>query len=335
MDPFFQSESLKDLYLNFIKDWEANKSITVNSSGSTGEAKEIFLTKDQLMLSASKTIHFFNLSSGIKALLCLSMNTIAGKMMIARSIVGNWDLTICEPTSNPLHDLNDDFDFAAFVPLQLQKIIDEDVEKLKRIKIIIVGGAPISNTLENQLKTHGITVFQTFGMTETVSHIALKKMGLQSEKNYKTLTGITVSEKNDKLIIDYPEMQKEAFVTNDLVRIIGPNEFEWIGRADFMINSGGIKLNPELVEDKLNHFIKSPFFITGIFDEKLGMKLALVIESIENIHISKKELQEFLEKYEIPKVYAILNSFVKTESGKTNRFQTLNLIQPIDWKSIY
>lgn len=330
----FQSEKLQKQYLNFIHEWNTNKLISVRTSGSTGEAKEIHFKKEQLILSATKTINFFNLSPGTKALLCLSMNTIAGKMMIARSIVGNWNLHIKEAISNPLCDSNEAFDFAAFVPIQIQKIIEEDVHKLKEIKTIIVGGAPISPALENLLKLHKITAYQTFGMTETVSHIALRKIGFDSEKNYTTLNGISVSEIDDKLIIHYPEMQKDYFLTNDIVRIISTNQFEWLGRADFIINSGGVKLNPELIEQKLTKIFSQPFFITGIPDEKLGTKLALVIENFKGMEITKHQLIEPLEKFELPKVYTILDSFIKTESGKINRIETLKKIDSNNWEII-
>jgi O-succinylbenzoic acid--CoA ligase len=335
MSPFFQSDSLKLSYFNFIKEWETSSLIRVKTSGSTGEAKEICFSQKQMLVSALKTIHFFDLIPESKALLCLSMDTIAGKMMIVRSMVGKWNLIICEPTANPLKYLNEDYDFAAFVPLQIQKILDENPEKLKRIKTIIVGGSPISNELIEKLKTNDITVYQTFGMTETVSHIALRKIGKNSEQYYTTLNGISVSESNSQLAISYPEMFNQELVTNDIVQIISSDKFEWLGRADFIINSGGIKMNPELLENKLSLLYSFPFFLTGLPDEILGSKLALVIEKQDELFVSKNELLNFLEKFEIPKVYVVLDSFIRTESGKINRIQTLNKIESTQWNTIH
>ncbi len=335
MTPFFQSDSLKFSYFNFIKEWEENPLICVKSSGSTGDAKEIFISKEQMILSASKTIDFFNLKPKTKALLCLSMETIAGKMMLVRSIVGKWNLTISEPNANPLKEMNEEFDFAAFVPLQIQNILDENPDKLKKINTIIVGGAPISDELAEKLKMNEITVYQTFGMTETVSHIALRKIGNDSEKQYTTLKGITVSENEGELIVNYPEMFEKNLETNDLVKICAPNKFEWLGRADFIINSGGIKLNPEQIENKLSRILNLSFFLVGLPDHSLGTKLALILEENEDFSISKKQLQQVLDKYEIPKVYAVVNSFNRTESGKINRRQTLKNIDSTNWKTIH
>lgn len=334
MSPTFKNKTLKIPFLMFIEEWKNKEIIHVNSSGSTNVSKKISLTKNQMILSATKTIDFFKFKSGIKALLCLSLETIAGKMMVVRAIVGNWNLTVCNPESNPLTDIYEDFDFAAMVPIQIQKILEDNPEKLKRIKTIIVGGAPISDELAEKLKLHEITVYQTFGMTETVSHIALRKIGKFSENSYTTLDGITVSDNKGRLVINYPEMFKTELITNDIVNVISSKKFEWLGRADFIINSGGIKLNPEMIENKLSGLFHFPFFLTGITDEKLGTKLALVIEKQQSLNISKNEMKIIVEKYEIPKVYVILNSFILTESGKINRTQTLKKIKPNDWKEI-
>jgi O-succinylbenzoic acid--CoA ligase len=306
----------------------------VLTSGSTGEPKKILIAKEKMILSANKTIRFFNLQDRVDALVCLSLNTIAGKMMLVRSLVGKWNLTIVEPAVNPLLNSDENIDFVALVPLQLERILIECPDKIRQIETVIVGGAPVSNSLINLLKENEMTVYQTFGMTETVSHIALRKIGKETDAFYKTVDGVEVSDLDGNLIIHYPEMFEEPLRTNDLVKIISPKQFEWLGRSDFMINSGGVKLNPEKIEQKLSELIPYSFFITGLKDDRLGQKLALVIENNSNFIPEKVRFQSVLDKFELPKVYINVKEFDRTKSGKVNRIKTIQNIQSNDWKAI-
>jgi O-succinylbenzoic acid--CoA ligase len=330
----FQNEAIEKDYLKFKSDWDYNDSIEVFTSGSTGKPKKIFILKEKMILSATKTIRFFNLQEGINALVCLSLETIAGKMMLVRSLVGKWNLTIVEPAVNPLLNSDENIDFLALVPLQLERILIECPDKIRQIETVIVGGAPVSNSLINLLKENEMTVYQTFGMTETVSHIALRKIGKETDAFYKTVDGVEVSDLDGNLIIHYPEMFEEPSRTNDVVKIISPKQFEWLGRSDYMINSGGVKLNPEKIEQKLSELIPYSFFITGLKDDRLGQKLALVIENNSNFKPEKVRFQSVLEKFEIPKVYINVKEFDRTKSGKVNRIKTIQNIQSNDWKAI-
>ncbi len=330
----FQNEAIERAYLKFKSDWKKNDSIEVLTSGSTGKPKKIFIPKEKMILSAKKTINFFNVKDGIHALVCLSLDTIAGKMMLVRSFLGNWKVNVVEPIANPLEYIDGKIDFIALVPLQLERILIESPENVKKINIIIVGGAPVSNSLINLLKENEMTVFQTFGMTETVSHIALRKIGMQTDDFYETVDGVKVSDLDGNLIIHYPEMFDEPLTTNDIVKIISPTKFEWLGRSDFMINSGGVKLNPEKIEHKLVEIIPFPFFICGLNDEVLGQKLGLVIENNSNFVPEKVKFQAVLEKFEIPKVFITVNEFVRTKSGKMNRLKTIENLNSDDWKTI-
>lgn len=330
----FQNEALSLAFLKFKTEWDYNDSIEVFTSGSTGEPKKICIPKQKMILSATKTIRFFNLHEGINALICLSLETIAGKMMLARAYVGKWNLTIVEPAANPLLNVAENIDFVALAPLQLERILIECPEKIQRIKTIIVGGAPVSNSLIKLLKENELTVYQTFGMTETVSHIALRKIGKETDDFYKTVDGVEVSEINGDLVIHYSEMFQEPIRTNDVVKIISPKQFEWLGRSDFMINSGGLKLNPEKIEQKLSELIPFSFFITGLNDERLGQKLALVIENNLDFIPKKVRFQSALNKFEIPKVYSNVKDFDRTKSGKVNRLKTIQKIKIDDWKTI-
>ena len=330
----FQNESLDKAYLKFKTEWDYNDSIEVFTSGSTGEPKKIFIPKDKMILSATKTIRFFNLREGINALVCLSLETIAGKMMLARAFVGKWNLTIVEPAANPLLNIDENMDFVALAPLQLERILNESSDKIQLIKTIIVGGAPVSNSLINLLKENELTVYQTFGMTETVSHIALRKIGKETDAFYKTVDGVEVSDLDGDLVIHYSEMFLQPIRTNDVVKIISPKQFEWLGRSDYIINSGGVKLNPEKIEQKLSDLLPFSFFITGLKDARLGQKLALVIENNSNFIPEKVRLQSVLDKFEIPKVYINIKGFDRTKSGKVNRLKTIQKIKMDDWKAI-
>ncbi len=330
----FQNEAIEKDYLKFKSDWKNNDSIQVLTSGSTGEPKKILIPKEKMILSANKTIGFFNFQERINALVCLSLDTIAGKMMLVRALVGKWNFTIVEPTANPLLNIDENIDFVAFVPLQLERILIESPAKIQRIKTIIVGGAPVSSSLINLLKEKEMTVYQTFGMTETVSHIALRKIGMQTDAFYKTVDGVEVSDLDGNLIIHYPEMFDEPMRTNDLVKIISSKEFEWLGRSDFMINSGGVKMNPEKIEQKLAELIPFSFFITGLNDDRLGQKMALVIENNSNFIPDKFRFHSVLDKFEIPKVYINVKEFDRTKSGKVNRLKTVQKIKMDDWKAI-
>lgn len=330
----FENESLEKAFLKFKADWELNNSFEVFSSGSTGKPKKILLSKEKMFLSAKKTISFFKLEEGTSAMLCLSIETIAGKMMLARSFVGKWNLWIVEPRSNPILNSDKKIDFVALVPMQLERILLETPEKIKLFKIIIVGGAPVSDFLQNLLKKYKVTVFQTFGMTETLSHIALRKIGYEKEQHYNTIDGVEVSVKSQNLVIHYPEMFENPIQTNDLVKIHSPRQFEWLGRSDFMINSGGIKINPEKIEQKLAEYIPFPFFVTGLDDKTLGQKLALVIESLFDFIPEKQFLIKGVEKYEVPKVFVNIDKFERTNSGKINRLKTLEKLNTNDWQEI-
>lgn len=322
------SDDIKSDVETFLKEWYNKETyITVQTSGSTGIPTTIYLEKNKMIVSAEKTLSFLNIKPGSTALLCLSTHTIAGKMMIVRSIVGDLRLIVGPLSSLPLKDFDEQIDFVAMVPLQVQTELENEPEKLRTIRSCIIGGGPISQKLEASLDAKKISVYHTFGMTETISHVAMRKAGFNGEKIFRAIPGIRFSAPDDKLIIHYPEIGIDALQTNDIVRLISETSLEWIGRSDFMINTGGVKINPEEVETQLSAFLQVPFFISGIPDEKLGQKIILVIES-ENTSIpSKEELKEHLSIYAIPKQVYFLNSFIRTLSGKINRIETLKLIE--------
>ena len=311
----------------FLEQWfDTNDYVEVKTSGSTGMPKAIRLQKEQMENSAKATGAFFELVEGTKALLCLSTDYIAGKMMLVRALTLGWHLDVVEPVSNPLEGIDAVYDFCAMVPMQLANSLDN----LTKVKILIVGGGAVSDTLQEKIKNISTSVYATYGMTETITHIALKKLNNYNVvENYKVLPHVKVSVDNRGcLVIDAPTISDERIITNDVVKLISETEFEWLGRYDYVINSGGIKLVPEQIEQKLSEIINDRFFVAGISDDIYGEKLILVVESSERNNVISNVVRNLktLTKYEIPKEIYFLPKFVETETKKIQRRKTLDLV---------
>ncbi|GAA4898459.1 AMP-binding protein [Flaviramulus aquimarinus] len=313
---------------NFLLDWlDAKDHITVKTSGSTGKPKRINIKKQAMVNSAIATGDFFNLKPGSKVLHCLPSNFIAGKMMMVRAIVLGLELDMVEPTALPLIDYEKDYEFCAFTPMQLKNF----AKYLRHIKTVIVGGGQVSNTIIESIKDKKPHVYETYGMTETVSHIAVRKLNNfddpeQGEVSYfKTLPKVNISQDNRGcLVIDAPHLSDNVIITNDIVKIYSQTEFQWLGRYDNVINSGGIKLFPEVIEKKLQDKIDDAFFIASKPDDTLGQKLILVIESkTNNLNPS---IFETLDTYEKPKEVITIANFKETASGKIHRKKTLEAL---------
>ena len=301
---------------DFLLDWFDEKSyIDLQTSGTTGTPKIIRTNKQTMVNSALATGDFFELSPGDKALYCLPTKYIAGKMMLVRSFILGLDIDFVEPNSHPLTKNETKYDFVAMVPLQAQN----SLAGLKNVKKMIVGGAKMSKSLEKSLLKGKTQVYETYGMTETITHIAAKKVG---ENAFSILPNIHISQ-NEKncLVIDAPKISEELIVTNDLVEILNDNQFVFLGRIDNVVNSGGIKLIPEQIEEKLANDIHSRFFLGGIPDAILGEKLVLVIEGEKDAAV---ELSfDGLDKYEKPKNVFYVSKFMETENGKIKRKEML------------
>ncbi len=319
---------LKNKVEEFVSNWNNSSFfIETKTSGSTGKPKIIRLSKTQMITSAKMTGEYFGLSKNKTSLLCLSIDTIAGKMMIVRAIVHQMKLLVGSPQSNPLIGMDEKIDFIALVPLQVNKIINESLSTFKSIESVLIGGASIPQNIIETLKKEKLTCFQSFGMTETVSHIAIRKVGFENEAHYTTLHSVKIeSDEHNELIINAPHLGINNLKTNDLIEVINKNQFIWKGRKDFVINSGGIKLFPEEIERKLSSSILNPFFITSFNDSKLGEKVVLIIESKDGSDILNEKTFINLDKYERPKEVFYLKEFIKTESGKINRIKTKALL---------
>lgn len=281
--------------------------------------------------SAVATGRYFKLTVDDSALLCLPATYIAGKMMLVRAMVLGLNLYIVPPSSNPLSKTSAVFDFAALVPLQAMN----SLLHLHRIKIVLIGGAPVSQELGAQLQTVANFTYETYGMTETITHVAAKRInGLSNTTNnldipFTVLPGISLTvDHRNCLVIDAPKVSNEIISTNDVVELISPTSFRWLGRFDNVINSGGIKLHPELIERILSRYITAPFFVTGLKDQNLGQQIVLVVEGKETPDTIRAVLDSIkeLEAYERPKHIMITAYFQRTESGKIQRAKTLKKV---------
>lgn len=306
----------------FITEWlNADSYLAVKTSGSTGTPKVQRVAKTRMQASAAATNTFFELGPNSTALLALSTNYIAGKMMVVRAFIGGYTLHVQAPEKNPLANLKELLDFAPLVPMQAQA----GIQHLSNVRKLLLGGAPVTDSLRNELvKAAGETqIFQSYGMTETLSHVALREL-TAAEGHYTCLPGITVTEgKRGNLVIHAPDIADAAVETNDAAKMLTPDTFEWLGRLDFVINSGGVKIHPEVVEEKLAPFLNVPFFVHHRPDVELGQAVILVLEGNEITHVLPTQALEKLHPYERPKDVYTVPEFNYTETGKIKRSETI------------
>lgn len=313
--------------LQFCKDWLNNgQEFNINTSGSTGKPKEIIITRNQMITSAEMTAEFFNLKENDTILVNLNTKYIAGMMMLARGLHLNLSISIVEPSSNPLKHINIKDDFYAFVPLQMQSIIESNnIDFLKNAKAIIIGGAPISAYQEELFIKTELPIYSTYGMTETCTHIAIRKVG---EHNFKGLKNVYFDiDKRNCLTINSPTAIENPLITNDVIDLISNQEFIWKGRFDNIINSGGVKIQVEQLESKIESLLNTlnqntRFIISSKPDDKLGSKIILIAEN----EIDKAFIEKNLESYERPKEYFIVSNFPETATGKIDRKKLLIMV---------
>jgi O-succinylbenzoic acid--CoA ligase len=334
---FWEKPRPEDPYLakahDFMRAWKTGQEeFVLHTSGSTGVPKPILISRNQLISSALATGKALNLGKGTRALVCLNINYIAGLMMLVRGMELDWQLTVIEPSSNPLLDIGASvaFDFTALVPMQLASILENPSTRNRANSLgkILLGGAPVSSHLQNEILNIEQPVFQSYGMTETVSHIALRKLNAPLPEDYYTfLPGIQFgTDPRSCLFVSGAVTNGEVVQTNDLVEISG-NTFKWIGRADNVINSGGVKI----VLDRVDEIVAQTFFYLGIAnsffswylpDEKLGQKLVLVVEGQplsfgEDLILD--EIRKRSSAYETPKHIYFAAQFTKTPTGKVDK----------------
>jgi len=313
----------------FILEWVNEKDfVTVNTSGSTGKPKKIQLSKKRMMNSAFMTGKYFGFKSGQKALLCLPCDYIAGKMMVVRAMMWGLDLQIVPPTGNPMATIDQPIDFAAMVPLQVTNIFEQSPNKFKLIKKLIIGGGKVDTQLHAKLQDISTQCYATYGMTETITHVAIKGLNGEHQTNYfEGLSGIHFTmDKRGCLAIEAPRLSEEIVVTNDIIDLKNNQQFEWLGRIDNVINTGGVKVFPEKIETKIEKFIAARFFITAFSDKKLENKVVLIIEGTEwkpkKINALTIDLKHILSKFEQPKAIYFVTQFEETPTKKIQRLRT-------------
>ena len=330
--------------LSFCQAWLTGQEVfTMQTSGSTGAPKQVMANRKQMLASAMATVKTLGLETGGRALVCLNTAYIAGKMMLVRALAYDMNIIANEPSANPIEALPSDAqpNFAALVPLQIHTALKNGsnaINKLNQMRAIIVGGAPVSPALAQQIEDQlSVPVYSTYGMTETLSHIALKRLnGPEKSAYFHVLPGVEVSvNAHDCLIIKAPAISNTTLETQDVVKLIGVGQFEWLGRADYVINTGGIKVHPEVVETTLAQPLRTllgdrRFFVTGFPDAKLGEIVTLIVEgsSIENTEQDKvlKLASVHLPKYQSPKIIRFVPAFEETATGKIHRIRTTNKV---------
>lgn len=299
---------------NFLLEWLNNDSfVFVNTSGSTGKPKQIVLQKSAMIASAKATGLFFNLQPKNTALLCLSADYIAGKMMLVRAITLGLYLDITEPNSSPLEYVK--YDFVAMVPMQ----VANSLKHLHLVQTLLIGGTKVSYQLAESILKTNCKAYESYGMTETISHIAIKQIGAMA---FTVLPNVTISvDERSCLVVEALALSSDRVITNDIVTILNEKQFILKGRIDTVINSGGVKIIPEEVEEKLAKYFSVRFFIASQQDEKLGEKVILVVEG--NSFKVEDSFFSDLSKYQIPKEIVFVDEFTETETNKINRKKTL------------
>lgn len=310
---------------HFLSDWfSSNDSLLQLTSGSTGSPKQLVVQKQHMKNSAALTIDFFGLRSGMTALLCMSPTFIGGRMMVVRALMAGMDLIVVKPGDNPVAQLERSIDFAAMVPFQFARAVKENPEKLNQIRQLILGGAPVSTSLEKAAMPLRTEIWHTYGMSETLSHIALRKInGAGRSAVFRPFPGINLRlDSRGCLIIDAPMLAEAPMITNDLAILYDDGSFEILGRADHVIISAGIKIHPEQLEARLASFIDVPFVVCPIPDSEAGQRVVLVLEgnlSPRNIFDLWRKIVKSLDKPQIPRQIFTLDQLPLTRSGKADR----------------
>lgn len=301
----------------------------VHTSGSTGEPKAMWVEKRRMEASARMTCDFLGLHEGDTALLCMSLDYIAGKMMVVRSLVRGLRLITVEPSGHPLAGVAGQLDFAAMVPMQVWNSLQvaEERERLMTIGNLIIGGGAIDDRLAHELAGFPNRVWSTYGMTETLSHIALRRLsGPGATEWYTPLPGVGLSLTADScLVIDAPAVHDGRLVTNDIAEMAPDGRFKILGRKDNVICSGGLKIQAEEVERLLRAHLREPFIITKRRDEKFGEVVVLLTES--DVDAARDVCQRVLPKYWQPRAYVHTDRIPLTETGKPARKQAEAMVQ--------
>jgi o-succinylbenzoate---CoA ligase len=324
----FQTEFEKKIRI-FLEEWFSDsETVKVQTSGSTGTPKVFDIEKNKMINSAVMTCDFLGLKERDTALICLPVEYISGKMMVVRSIERKLKLVIADPTVKPLEKLESEIDFCAMTPLQVENSLD----KLYLIKNLIIGGAAVSESLKKLITDCQLpesnSIFETYGMSETLSHIGLKQIAPRQEEYFTVFENVTIStDSRGCLKIFAPNINDDILQTNDLVEIKNEKQFKFLGRIDNVINSGGAKIFPEQLEALVKKGIPNEVVFLGIKDESLGQKLILIIEGEESKDlVNKISTIPFEKNFHKPKEIIFIKKIPRTPNGKVNRIELTEII---------
>jgi len=316
----------------FLKEWLSDsKTVKVQTSGSTGTPKILEIEKKKMLNSAKMTCDFLDLSENNTAFICLPVEYISGKMMVVRAFERNLNLITSEPAVKPLENLDTEIDFCAMTPLQVENSLD----RLHLIKNLIIGGAAVSESLKIKIiqtlqeLSPETKIYETYGMSETLSHIALKEISTNQDDFFTVFEDVSISkDERGCLKIFAPQLNDEILTTNDLVEIRNSNQFRFLGRIDNVINSGGVKIFPEELEALVKKEIPNEIVFLGLKDESLGRKLIAVIEGKESESITQKLISiNYQLKFHNPKEIIFVNEIPRTPNGKVNRIELRQMIE--------
>ena len=334
---------------DFFSEWNNDSDrVLVHTSGSTGKPKPMMVEKKRMLNSARITCDFLGLKPGDSALLCMSLDYIAGKMVVVRSIERHLHLISVSPSGHPLKDINEEITFAAMVPMQVYNTLQvpEERERLSHIRHLIIGGGAIDASLEKELRSlpGNIAIWSTYGMTETLSHIALRRInGAEASEWYQPFDSVKIGQTEEGcLVIDAPLVCAETLVTNDIVEIesyiynkVEKLRFRIKGRKDNVVCSGGIKIQIEEVEEFLKPHLEKPFMLAKKKDEKFG-EIAVLLSEDKEIKTVEATIRRLLSdekssgesektsehknhKYWIPREFLHVDHLPLTETGKPKR----------------
>jgi O-succinylbenzoic acid--CoA ligase len=299
--------------------------IRQRSSGTTGDPKWFDLEREAMILSATRTLRFFNLKPGDRAMLCLPMDYVAGKMMVVRGLVGGLDLVLVEPSGRPLESTTGKFDFAAMVPLQVRGSLKAG-DDLSGIRQLLVGGGELHPSIRADLSVMELpAVYESFAMTETYSHFALRRInGPFPDSGFRPMEGVKIGkDERGCLVVEMPGLSNGPVVTNDLVEMdVQGSCFNWLGRIDNVINSGGIKVIPEILEQRIRELLGLECLLLGEQDEKLGQKLVLLVEYTglrPPVDRWFELLRHRLKEHEVPKIIDPVREIPRNAAYKPDR----------------
>lgn len=310
--------------LCFLHEWFSDDpTLVLQTSGSTGVPKKIVVRKDCMMQSARMTCEALALRAGDRALLCMDLRYVGARMMVVRALVADLELVVRAASGHPLADVEEPVDFAAVVPLQLCNSLQDDTERrrLAAIRAVLVGGGAVDGSLCAAVRDFPHGVYSTYGMTETLSHIALRRLnGPSASDCYTPFEGIGLSlSEEGTLVIEAPMLCDGRLVTNDLVRLMPDGRFEVLGRRDNVINSGGVKIQIEQDERLLRSVIGFPFALTSVPDVRLGQKAVLLAAGEFDEEVLRGRMAGCLAPYHLPRDIFRVERIPETGNGKTDR----------------